>query len=395
MKSALSACLIVLLALPLTAQFVPDDMEAPSYDKLVWMDGADVTLIQGKPAVFEFWSTTCGSCIKSMKHIAGLAEKFKGKVSFVSVAVEKDKDRVATFMKKREIGTAVAVDLDQSFREGFKGTFIPHTAIVDADRNIRWIGRPGQLTGEILTAFIEDGEIPEPAEKKEFLKITVMESEDQFGESSMSVGTSPDRMYYACKYRSLMNVIDALSDYTLPGATEEDFIVEGPEPLEPYVDLEAEMNGDLTFPEFSRAVLKVLEATFNFSYRLDYQNREVTTMKLTRHDLLAKAQVSADRYENMEYEETDSEIILRKAYADNLLMYLERQFDRKFKWYGSPSGRFDFSFPKASLKKAIVHLTMKYGLQFEDDILAVPVHIITFPEAEKPSGEEVEMKASL
>ena len=121
---------------------------------------------KGKTYVVEFWATWCGPCIASMPHLSEMADKYQGKVSFVSVNTwDYNKDakrvpeteethvkRVADWVTKNTDKMRYNIVRDDvsdtisttwMFAAGRYG--IPCAFIVNDEGRIAWIGHPTQM----------------------------------------------------------------------------------------------------------------------------------------------------------------------------------------------------------------------------------------------------------
>jgi len=92
-----------------------------------------------KPLLVNFWSTSCGVCIKEMPHLAKLYAQFKPK-GFEMVAVAMSYDRpsdVLEMSEARKWPFLVALDLDSSVSKAFgKVQFTPTSFLIDQDGNV-------------------------------------------------------------------------------------------------------------------------------------------------------------------------------------------------------------------------------------------------------------------
>lgn len=87
-----------------------------------------------RPVVVNFWATWCEPCREEMEDLSVLAEKWKGKIDFVGVAVD-NPAAVEKFLEKRKmaysivVGQADVLALMQS--EGNELGGLPFTVIYD------------------------------------------------------------------------------------------------------------------------------------------------------------------------------------------------------------------------------------------------------------------------
>lgn len=155
--------------------------KAPELKVTKWLKGAPQTLGKGNITVVEFWATWCGYCIQAMPHLTELAEKYKGKVNFVSVSVWESKPEdyttiVPEFVKKnsKNMGYNVATEGPNNFMgdnwlKAASQNGIPAAFIVDGEGKIAWIGHPMVGLDETLDQLLK-GKLDLNAVKSEVTK---------------------------------------------------------------------------------------------------------------------------------------------------------------------------------------------------------------------------------
>ena len=141
--------------------------KAPAFPVAGHVKGDKITKLEkGKTYVIEFWATWCGPCIASMPHLSEMADKFKGKVDFVSVntwdfrtsdpkvkeEVGAHATRVNEWVAKNTEKMRYHIVLDDE-KDTIATTWmraagrngIPCAFIVNEEGNIAWIGHPMQM----------------------------------------------------------------------------------------------------------------------------------------------------------------------------------------------------------------------------------------------------------
>lgn len=94
------------------------------------LDGKSVdlaALVQGKPAVLEFWATWCPLCKQLEPQVAAAQKKYAGRVTFVSVGV-KDNQTAAkqkAYAESKQLGGTFVFDRDGKAVAAYK---VPHTS---------------------------------------------------------------------------------------------------------------------------------------------------------------------------------------------------------------------------------------------------------------------------
>lgn len=136
--------------------------KAPDLKVEGWVKGSAVPeLKKGNVYVIEFWATWCGPCIAVFPHLSDLAEKYKDKVTVVSIntwdytddpSADSHKERVAKFVKEKDNVMRYNIALDDS-KDTMANTWmkasyqrgIPCAFIVNENLEIAWIGHPANM----------------------------------------------------------------------------------------------------------------------------------------------------------------------------------------------------------------------------------------------------------
>lgn len=113
--------------------------------------------LRGKVVLVEFWSTTCGICIKSMPRMVDTYRRFAPRgYEVVAVALQSDRpDAVAQFVQKRALPFPVALDHDGEVARQFGRVRVTPTSYL-IDRNGRIVKRySGEPNWEEFHATVE------------------------------------------------------------------------------------------------------------------------------------------------------------------------------------------------------------------------------------------------
>lgn len=133
---------------------------APPLKISKWIKGQPVpNLADGTVHVVEFWATWCGPCKSSMPHLSNLAERFRGKATFIGVNVwesrgadrnySADVEKATKFVGHAGDVMDYTVAMDTAEDETSKAWLtaagqngIPASFVVDGKGKILWIGHP-------------------------------------------------------------------------------------------------------------------------------------------------------------------------------------------------------------------------------------------------------------
>lgn len=146
-------------AQPAAKLYIGDKM--PDIKPARWLQGTPVATIKNENIyVVEFWATWCGACIMAMPHISELAEKYKGKATFLGCDVYEEthgktydaaQSNVERFIKSEanHMTYPVFEDTKEKYMAdnwlsaaGVQG--VPYTFVIKNGKLI-WIGDPREL----------------------------------------------------------------------------------------------------------------------------------------------------------------------------------------------------------------------------------------------------------
>ncbi|MTI89259.1 MAG: TlpA family protein disulfide reductase [Balneolaceae bacterium] len=114
--------------------------KAPSFSTtLISGESIDLSEFREKVILLEFWSTSCGPCIKELPNLKDLYASFKDRDDFIMVGISLDTDieRVKSFVSEHNI------DWYQIFDDGYgevsqlyNSVYLPRTYLIDRNGNI-------------------------------------------------------------------------------------------------------------------------------------------------------------------------------------------------------------------------------------------------------------------
>ncbi|OGY63234.1 MAG: hypothetical protein A3I89_01480 [Candidatus Harrisonbacteria bacterium RIFCSPLOWO2_02_FULL_41_11] len=171
---------------------LPKESRAPDLVGIQdWLNSEPLILkeLRGRVVLIDFWTYSCINCIRTLPHVEGWHEKYKGN-DFVLIGVhtpefdfEKKKENVAEAIKKYHLTYPVALDNDYRTWNAFANRYWPAHYLIDKDGYIRYKhfgeGSYAETESAIQQLLLESGqlsidkfaEIKEPPPDADFSRI--------------------------------------------------------------------------------------------------------------------------------------------------------------------------------------------------------------------------------
>ncbi len=105
-------------------------------------DGTETTvqeIIKSGPVLIDFWALWCAPCIKAMRHLDDLQEKYRDQgftVLGINLDTERSRSKVRSYIRSKGYGFTVALDPSQESYRRLNGATMPFTLLVDGAGNI-------------------------------------------------------------------------------------------------------------------------------------------------------------------------------------------------------------------------------------------------------------------
>jgi thiol-disulfide isomerase/thioredoxin len=145
-KGATALAFVAAIAAPLAAQTpgLPLGTQAPEV-RVQTVDGKTVWLSSqyGKgPVLIEFWATWCPNCKALEPQMAAAAQKYKGKIALVGVAVGVNQSAalVKAYSAKHALPLAVVYDKNGEAADKFDVPATSHIVILNAQGRVIYTG---------------------------------------------------------------------------------------------------------------------------------------------------------------------------------------------------------------------------------------------------------------
>lgn len=116
-----------------------------------------ISELQGKPAVINFWSSTCAPCLAEMPEFERVHQDYGTRAGFLGIDVIDTVESGDEMVERTGVTYPNGRDPDGSVMAAFGGTALPRTVVVDAQGTVVSIHSGAMTYEELETSLREAG----------------------------------------------------------------------------------------------------------------------------------------------------------------------------------------------------------------------------------------------
>jgi thiol-disulfide isomerase/thioredoxin len=116
---------------------------------------ADLSALQGKPTVVNFFASWCTPCRLEMPDFEKVHTNFGDRVNFLGLNVEEDLKRAQSIVNDTKVTYAIGLDPKGKVFRQYKAVNMPSTVLLDAGGQLVELHQ-GAMTAADLTKLIQD-----------------------------------------------------------------------------------------------------------------------------------------------------------------------------------------------------------------------------------------------
>ena len=288
----------------------------------------------GKIVILDFWATWCRGCIKAFPHLEALKEKFFEDIEILAISSSDSKERIEKFLSKKQTTLPIVLDTARVLAKKFPHRTLSHTVVIDANRIVRAISSPENITEDVIQNILDQKKIDLEEKRYDFSwsKEDHLSPKDAIFQFTLTPFQGGSQMMQPFKNgRLLINGLRLRSLYEyangFPMYTRTIVDVENEEEHEVYKYSLEIIAPNMTVDEVRPIMLDLLHKTFPLKSRVEKRKVPVKVLQRTTEPLNIK---SADPTSKKEFWFSGRGIHIQNRPIDkNFTRFLERMLTKK------------------------------------------------------------------
>lgn len=373
------------------AQTVFQDSIAPTFEIKTWINNASGNaILKNKPIILEFWSTTCGPCIKAIPHVNKLHNRYKQDISFISVNSFDKNEKIKKFLIKHNIENSIAVDAERILYKQFDVKSIPVTIIIDKKGFIRWKGLASELNSEMIDKFLNKDIIDLPLQGIIFDKKFTLQLDDkieyqlkvEYGDNTTgnTVGYEFDEEFEFFTFgKDLFSILPQLTNWF---NIENEWEYKATNLKQNVLNIYIKSHTTLVDEEDRKKVIKdvIIKLSEHLNFDIANSNVEKETWFMVPDTIALKKHLSINQELDYKLTRTEELISCKNIFFEYLVQTISRNTDERIKIDRKFLGKYyDLSIPKTNDFQVIQkYFKDNYTINFIKKDEIVKLRTVTF-----------------